>query len=409
MPRKLPSFLAGWNEYHSELDSPLPFVHWSGLWLQSMAVERRVWTLTKRQQFFPNLFIIVLSPAGFGKGVVFQNARAVAMTLEKPHLGASSMTAAALTQMLRQNDRAFIIQGKKSWPYHSLHTISEEFQTLLPAYDLEILGRLTQLYDCFAYSEERKTGDNSFHCERTCMTLYVCTTPTHLLKTMPTQAWEEGFMSRVFLIYSAEQRDADLFDDGGESKKKYQKLFDDLKHDLGEIRKMEGQFRFTEEAKNLVRAFKRHSPYGGKPIPSHPKLMSYGARRTGHLLKLMMHSGIDRNSKDMMLDEEDYTRAYEWMTTAEASMPEIFKTSVVMGDAEIARDVHHELSAVYVKKGRPIRDRLLQDLLLRHVQAWRIKSFVEMMVNAGYIRQKDVADRGRCWIPITRADLADDD
>lgn len=404
--RKHKNFLDAWMEYHEGHASPKPFVQWAGLWLISAAVERRVWAYTLRKHLYPNIFVICLSPAGFGKGLVFDNARALIQETfkgEQPRLSVSSITTAAMTQALKRGARLVNLPNKPAFTYHALHVFSSEFKVLLPVYETSLIATLTDLYDCIPYGEERKSKpeENNFLLPHTYMTLFSATTPAHLLGTLPESAFEEGFMSRTFLIYSDDaQKDIDIFDADDVFQESHMNKFTDLAHDLKDISTAYGKFEFTEEAKNLIRNFRAEGfPFGGKPIPSHPKLLSYAARRTANIIKLSQLNCLARSDHNLTITEKDYKAAFHQMVSAEAVAPEIFRANLQTGDAGIIGQIHHEMMIDYAKTKKPWRDGQLTAHLLRHVQSYRVEGLKEMMANAGYMRRTDDGTRGKCWLP----------
>src|SRR5690606_20261787 len=138
--------------------------------------------------------------------------------------------------------------------YNALNVASPELMVLFPAYDTDMLAKLTDMWDCGPYSESRRKEEHTFSAERTCMTMLAATTETHLLCTFPEQAFSSGFMSRTVMVHSSPLQRASLF---GEQRptKTLLELEARMKVDLKIISQLAGEFVFTEEAARKLDAF----------------------------------------------------------------------------------------------------------------------------------------------------------
>lgn len=404
--RNFPSFIAAYESFLSNKSTPREYATWAAVWAISAAVERRVWTFTMEEELYPNLFVMLAGPPATGKGNAIQPVRALVNGLGPNRVSASSMTSASLVDDLRASDRSIVIPGQQTVDYHCLNICSPEFQVLFPAYDTVILAKVTDIYDCKPYGETRRggKGDNSFYLERPCMTMLGGTTPEHFFGTFPEAAFRTGFFSRMIIVWGNERHITKLISkrEAGASKKVRQEMAA-LQEDLTIISKYTGEFTFDEESEELVEAFYRQNhPYGGDPVPSHPRLLYYCARRHAHLCKLMMIFALDRGvSDELILTADDYHRAYNLLIATEARMPELFADQNQGGHAQLVSDVHHELWLLYVKHKKPLPKAVLTRLLGARAKAFEHDTIIKMMVSGGWVRTEKDKKLGTCYVPLS--------
>lgn len=400
--RRLSSFIEGFQELVLPKGTPGEFALWTALWCIGAAVERRVWTFTLGEELFPNLFIFLVAPPGFGKGLALEPAHRIVNKLGKNWIGASSMTYASLADGLREGHRT-VIDPKTQLvnEFWSLNVLSPELQVLLPEHDTALLGKITYLYDGKEYSESRRggDGDNTFTLPRVLLSMIGGTTPEHLFSTFPESAFKMGFFSRTIMVWGTRGKDkTDLFSAGEAGEVATREA--DLLHDLKLMREVWGQFLWDDAAKSAANNFyKEHQPYGGSPVPSHPRLLYYCTRRTQHLVKIMMLRAVDLGT--MTLTAEIYDWAYHVLISAEARMPEIFQEHNSGGETSVVNDVHHEMVTLYIKTGKPIPRSIVYQLFGARAQAFKIEALINMATMGGWMTRQNDPKLGTVYIPRT--------
>lgn len=400
--RKFPSFIDAFRFLVLPKGAPEEFATWTALWCLSAAIERRAFTVTRGEQLYPNIFAFLVGPPGFGKGITIEPAKRIVAQIGKNRVSASSMTSASLVDDMRTGERVLIDKvTQRAAPYYAINVCSPELQVLLPDHDVQILGKLTDLYDCKSYSETRRSGkgENSFSCDRTFLSILGGTTPEHLFSTFPETAFKTGFFSRTVLVWGDLREAGDLFASG--DKDEIDKFEAGLVHDLQLISHESGQFRWDDETKALANVFfKANFPYGGDPVPSHPRLLHYSTRRTQHLIKLMMLRAIDLGVWTFTSDI--YLWAYDFLIHTEARMPEIFKEQAQGGETQTVNELHHEMALEFAKKGKPLTKARVYQLFGSRVQAYKIETLLDMAVTGGWLTRQTDKELGPVYIPALR-------
>lgn len=394
--RQLPSWVEGFREYTAHLPSPAVFQTWAAIATIAGAMERKVWTqIYEGEQTFPNMYIVLVADPGVGKTILTSRVNDFWEGLQTHKVAASSVTAAALGDELRDAERHIIKANGNpvSETFHSLLIASDELSVLMPAYENEFMSKLVTLYDCKPYSERRRTkAENTFRLTKPQLHMIAATQPAYLQNIMPEGAWEQGFAARVVFVYSGEVIRKPLFQTAKQENKGLKKALEtDLKH----ISSLIGKLRFDEEA---AAAFSVWHMNDGPPKPDHPKLRHYCTRRTLHLAKLCIIASIDR-SDELIITMEDYRCALGWLVEAETYMPDIFKSMRQGGDAKAMEDLWYFAYQSYGKGKDPIPEWKLVRFLQERTPAHNVMRILETMTKAEHFKVEHRKGVGKCYVP----------
>lgn len=380
-----------------ELSSPHIFKKWAGILAIAGALERKVWVKTMGSPLYPNLYVVLVAPPGVGKTELTWRVRDLWDGLDGHYVANSSVTKASLIDNLVEANRR-VIQPQQDPPvfqFNSLLVSSNELGVLIPAYENSFMNTLTDLYDGKSYSESRRTKDLRIKIDRPNLNILAACTPAYLRETLPPGAWDQGFLSRVLLIYSGEQQLTSLFAEQTLD----MEMSDELKEHLCSIGERVGQIKFTREAARYIDSWH----LGGQaPRPDHPRLQHYNTRRTSHLLKLSMVMCMSASAK-AVIEKEHIQRALDFMIEAEFYMADIFKAMTSGGDSKIIEDTYHHLYSLYMAGGKtPIGQHRLVAFLQERTPAHNIVRILEVMEKSKMIEpilQKGV---GQAYRPVRR-------
>lgn len=381
--RKHKNWIETFQEYAEPVPTPDLFKKWAGIATISGALERKVWlNAVGDYQTFPNIYCICVSPPAVGKTLMTRTVQRFWGELKDHHKAASSLTRASLSDELNAAIRNIV--RPKSNPstlkFNTLLIAVNELGVLLPSYDGEFMATLTDLYDGIVYSERRRGKDLAIHVENPQLVIFSAT-PTKFIKTnIPEDAWDLGFLSRTFLVFSGERPRVPLFSSTARNEQLYKELTADLKI----IADLCGKCEFTQEAASFMIKWDLED---GPPTPTHPRLLSgYNGRRTQHLLKLCMISSTAK--KDSLLIElEDVQEALDWLVEMEAEIPNIFKTMGTGGNMQVIHDTWHFVYERYSKTKKPISSSILHAFLMERVLAFQVNSIIDAMVKSGMLKK----------------------
>lgn len=395
--RVLPDWITGFMNATAHLPSPPLFRKWAGIAAIAGALERKVWIRSMNMDLYPNLYTILVGPPGVGKTVVTRVTESLWRGITGLHVAPKSLTKPSLIDSLSEAKRSKTwIDGPKSQflEFHSLLVNAGELGVLIPQYDSDFMNILTDIYDGGVYEERRRGNNLHILVKKPQLNILGATTPSYLNQTLPEGAWDQGFLSRTFLIFSGETELVDLFGDEIVEEEHYSLL----RSDMRSIADMVGVFSFDAVARQAIREW--HLT-GGQPKPDHPKLVHYNTRRSAHLLKLCMVASASR-SEDRIIIADDYLTALGWLLEAEAIMPDIFKALTSGGDGKVIEEAYHYLYKIFMASGQPVPERRLVGFLAEKVPAYNIVKIIETMEKSGQIAKR-IDDKGVTgWSPQGR-------
>jgi len=292
-------------------------------------LEQKVWIHTS-SNLYPNLYVFLVGTPGIGKTRSIMAAMRLGEAIEMPY-APTSMTMASLVDSLVESKRVIPTPPYGGLDYNSMYIVADELGAFMHEYDPELIPGLTKFYDCEPYSQARRIKDIRIKIEKPQLSIIAGATPTNLMKFVPEIAWEQGFTSRLILVFSADAIDVDDFADRNRPSPT------DLIHDLRIINSLVGQFTATQSYQDCIRNWQTA---GQAPVPDHPKLAHYNTRRRTHLYKLSMVSAVNRGN-DLVLTKADFDQALSWLVDAELMIPEIFHTGAPGADAKAIDEIYY--------------------------------------------------------------------
>lgn len=342
------------------------------------ALERKVWIYVPsfRQNLYPNLYTLLVGPPAVGKTVVTSIVQDMWGKLADHNVAPSSVSRASLMDALRDAER-IIIKPQDSPPQHkfnSLLIVANELGVFIPAYDGDFMNTLTDIYDGKPYGEKKRGGDLSYKMMAPQLNMLAATTPSYLNGVMPEGAWDQGFISRVHMIYNGESQIKDVFEGADENEQEYSMLTSDLK----QIGNLWGKLVFEEKA---AKAISQWQKLGGQPKPEHPKLLHYNGRRTAHLLKLCIVASTSKRN-DLVITHDDFLEALDWLLESEIYMPDIFKSMAAGGDAKVIEDCWYYCYSIHVRKKENVPEDIIIEFLQNRVPAHSVERILSVMTKA---------------------------
>lgn len=336
--RRNASWVEAFIEHTNNLESPKIYRKWAGIATIAAVLEQKVW-LTTSARLYPNVYVFLVGHPGVGKTRTINAATAFVRELPDFHLAPTSMTMASLVDALTTAKRTVIQLPDPPMEYNTMFIAADELSAFMHKFDDEIIGGLTTFYDPnVPYGQNRRGNDLKIKIKHPQLNILSGTTPSNLMKFMPEVAWDQGFTSRVVMVFSDERIIGDMFANPAKE------LPTPMLHDLRIINSLAGQFNATQEYQNLINTW-RHA--GCPPVTTHPKLVHYNTRRPAHILKLSMIAAIDRGNV-LTLTRDDFNTAMNWLVEAEATMPEVFKAGGVGADAKAMDEIYHFIMAAGV-------------------------------------------------------------
>ena len=369
--RKCRSWIESFVAHHDNLDSPIIFRKWAAIGVVAAVLEQKVWLMTS-SRLHPNLYTFLVGHPGVGKTRTVRAARAYAAELADFHFAPTSVSGASLVDSLLGAKRSIVCLPDPPKEYNSIMIAADELGAFMHKYDDEMVGILSAFYDPDPYGQRRRGGDLKISIKSPQVNILAGTTPSNLMKFMPEGAWDQGFTSRIILIFSDERIVGDDFNTENKP------LSKELIYDLGIINSLAGKYTVTEDYRSAVNNWRS---LGEPPAPNHPKLIHYNTRRRVHLYKLSMVAAAATSNK-LTLTKADFNTAMGWLLEAEGNMPEVFKAGAVGADGKAMEEIYHWLAAL----GKPTPEHQLLRRIQELVPIHSVTRVLEVMERSGQIR-----------------------
>jgi len=376
----------GWVERFVEdtegIPSPPLFRQWGAISILSSAMERKVWLRSLGDEIYPNMFNLLIGGPGSGKTFVTNIVSKMLRTIteagdpEDLYLSPTNMTKAAFADALAHAQRRHVLPDRVV-AFNALAVVSNELGSLLPAYDKEMMNTLTDLYDSKIYEEHKRSTNLKIKIDSPVVNMIAGSTPAYLRNLVPEGAWEEGFFSRVILIYSGITILVDPF------KEFRGALNDELISALYSIYSLYGEFTFGAEAINLIREWNEG---GCEPRPTHPRLENYNARRLVHLLKLSMIASVSRKP-NLDVVQADVETALQWLIGAEKQMEDLFKAMRQGGDRDLMREATEFVMQYFLRKKAGMPRHMLYGFVAERTPAHNVEKLIGVMLQAKLLKE----------------------
>lgn len=294
-----------------------------------------------------------------------------------------SLTWASLVDAMLRFKRTVIRMPDDPLEYNTMMIAADELGTFIHKYDKEMADGLSAFYDNDPYGQERRGSELKIKIKSPQVNMLCGSTPSNLLETLPEGAWGQGFTSRTIMVFSDERIIGDDFADTTRG------LPSEMIGDLRHVAALVGQFKVTEDFQAIVNLWRQNGEIApGAPMPDHPKLIHYCARRKVNLYKLAMISAVDR-SDVLILTRDDFNRALGWLAEAEAYMPDIFKAAGGgNADSQAMDEIYH-----YVKisdRGEGVIETKIVKFARERVPAHTVLRIIEIMERSGQLKMKSV-------------------
>lgn len=385
-PRRHKNWIDAFLAYTEGKGSPRIYRLWSAIFTVGAVCERKVWLTTAKGKLYPNQYILLVGGAGIGKSLctnivydLLDNIR----TPETPfHIAPTSVTKASLIDALSEADRRIIrpMENPAIVSFNSLTIVPNEFGVFLPSWEGDFMSSLTDLWDCKHYSETRRTAKINISIPNSQLNMFSATTPAYLTNLLPEGAWEQGFMSRMLVVFSGELVHTNLFDIMNHDADGFNALLDDLR----DMYKTFGEMTVADDAKLAINEWSRA---GGPPIPDHPKLTSYCARRAAHLLKLCMIASMASDSA-RIVTLDHFAEALDWLVQLERYMPDVFKSMKAGGDGRAIEECWHYCYQIWMKSKEPVPEHRIVHFLQERVPVHNIARILDVMERSKLLEKK---------------------
>lgn len=389
--RQCVSWIDSFVEWSATHQSPEIFRRWAAITCIAGVLERKVWVRAFSRVLYPNMMNVLCGGPGVGKTEAIRDVDDFWREMPGLYVAPHSVTKASLIDDMFAAKRK-ILRPTENPPFkefHSLQVAAREFGVFIPQYEGEFINVLNDLYDCGTKYEESRRGNKGEPKKflNPQLTILGGTTPSYLKDTLPEGAWQQGFTSRILLIFSDQPVVVEPWQETPED----DALQLALTKDLEQIFIAYGQLSFED---SVLNAFRKWHMGGHKPVPDHPKLEHYLPRRHIHLLKLCTIVSMSRSS-DMVVTLAHYREAMDLLAEAERYMPDVFKAMSIGGDKNIIDEAFRFCWAISNQGKDDFPEYRLTYWLTEHAYINQVQNIVEAMILSRQLIVTGIGEKGR--------------
>lgn len=192
------TFLHHYLEYMSPLETPLAYDFWTGMWLLSTAVGRRIVVNRPAAPVFLNLYVVLCADAGTTrKSTAVRRGEAVYRAAGFDQ-SALTVTGNTTPERLLDGLATRTAEGHAA----ECNIVVSELVTVLgkEQYNIAMPGLLTDLYDSPSYREIGRIKSGAAVIRDVCVTFFAASTPSWLVRAINPDVIEGGFTSRCLFV-----------------------------------------------------------------------------------------------------------------------------------------------------------------------------------------------------------------
>jgi energy-coupling factor transporter ATP-binding protein EcfA2 len=312
------SFLSDYMHWTEGTEAPENYHFWSGLSALSAIVSRRVWLDMGLFQIYPNLYTVLLGPAGNGKTTCMRVAKNIVRDIGDIPFSAEAQTKESVVRYMRDNcPRTFEHKGALVC-YTPLTIFVTELSHFFGPNSGHMIDFLTTIYDENKYEARTKNkGDDVL--EGPYVTLLGCTTQDWVTTYLKSDIIGGGFTRRVIFVNepSSENRTNRIpFPDRKDS----QFVARDSALAHGRIlQTIHGEFTWEPTA----REFYIHW-YKNRDIPKDPDVAGYYRTKHVQLLKIAMLVALSE-STELVLQKSHLEVGMALLEKTETTLTRVFQ------------------------------------------------------------------------------------
>ena len=372
--RLLDDWLSSYVEMTDNSEPPDQFRLWAGISTICAALQRKTYTEWEKP-IYPNLYIVLIGPAGCRKGTAMAPAKSM-LDMLGIKMAAESITREMLIREIAQSMEHCPSDERGVELHASLTIFSAELTVFIGQNNWQLISDLCDWFDCadrWVYRTKHQGEDEIIG---VWVNLFAATTPDFLRHSLPDEAIGGGLSSRMIFIYGERGKVCPL----PFLTSRQKELSNKLVHDLRLVNLMRGEFVMSD---GFLDAYSDWYIRSADTPPFREKeLLGYNERRALHVRKLAMVMSASRGD-DMTLTVGDLERALMVLEDAEKRMPLVFKGRGRLRDSEVIEDI---LFLLRKKKRISISD--LMERFYKEVSVDDMNKLVESLCVAKLARKE---------------------
>jgi hypothetical protein len=338
MKRTLNDWFESYLEYTKNSECPTIYHKWTAISTIASALMRKTWFIWDNQTY-PNLYIILVGPPACRKGTALWFSRTVTKNLDDIKLTSDAVTPQAFIESFIDAEVSTPLSNGDILTHSSLTVHSPELAVFLGTENKQLINYLTDWFDSPDEWSYRTRGQGTETIRNVYVNLLGATTPSSLQDTIITSAIGGGLTSRMIFVFASKKGKPVPFPWQTE---KERKLRENLHNDLGAIKCLNGQFKFTEDFMDIYADW-YYTNESDRTFEDN-RFDGYFQRKPKHLLKIASILSASRGNS-MEISGGDFKKAIKLIKEIEPNMPMTFSGIGTMDTTYIISLIRMELSS----------------------------------------------------------------
>ncbi len=320
--------------FDGRTEAPTALHRWTAIATIAGALTRRVWIDEITFRFYPNFYIVFVSPPGIStKSTAISLGINLLRELDHIYLAADNTTYPAFirdlarrSSELRETEEA----DARDDLYIRQCAITaglSELGTFFKVEDEEMVNGLTDLWDCRPIMVKDTKTSGTDVVEHPFVNIIAGTTPDWVRDKLKQQIGGWGLSSRIIFVYTDKKARRVARPSKHWTAGEFERSTKALVQDLREIANLNGPFRFSPAADRLASSWydqvSQQTEAHAALEEGDPWIGYFLARKQAHVHKLAMILSVAQGDT-LMIDEVDLAEAISWVEEAEAEIPRIF-------------------------------------------------------------------------------------
>lgn len=314
------SFIRNFMTWNAGTEVSENYFFWSGISALAACVNGQIWIRQGKFIHYPNMYIVLLGPAGNGKTVAIDRAEEIIRAVGDITLSGQSETSEGLLRFMRDKCvRTFTLNGE-TIPYTPISLYLSELSNFFGKDPAGMIDMITGIWDRGGRQYFRRTkGQGEDLLERPNVNLLGGTTPAWITQYLKADIVGGGFTRRVVFV-NEPRRDASKrvawpedTQDGLDAKRRCVEY-------AAVIRSLVGEVHYTPDAKAEYISW-----YENRPPPKSEEEEGYHASKPGIMLKVASLVAISREPK-LEISKEDVETALALLEVSEKNRQRVFQS-----------------------------------------------------------------------------------
>lgn len=375
------SFLRDYLDFASGNEAHPIYHQFSALIALSSIVSRRIWIPQGYFDIYPNLYVVLVGPAGNRKTTAMSITKKLLRELKEIPFSAECQTKESLVQDLAQQTKAFKVD-KESPPiqYHPMTICVTELSQFLGPASLHMIDFLTTIYDQDYYDVKTKNKGNDV-IVGPFLNLLACTTPSWITTYLKQDIISGGFSRRAIFVYETEKAQRQPFPEiTPEMLKKWKSMILYAK----ELMKLKGQFQWEAEATSWYKDW-----YINLKVPNSEVLAPFYESKHIQLLKVAMLVAVSE-APELIMRKQYLTTALDILNLAEQNLERVFAG---VGRNELNAYANKVKELLHMAPDYMLPQKIVEQQLFKDASSNEIQEIIRHLLKGDEIRRIAITKR----------------